>query len=67
MNENPETVVTQAEMDAALNPEIFSGAELRALKKLDEKNVDAADLTAMLEMALIAYQRGKANGSSGNA
>ena len=38
MNENPETVVTQAEMDAALNPEIFSGAELRALKKLDEKN-----------------------------
>ncbi len=66
MNENPVQPIEQSEMDAALNPENFSGAELRALKKLDEKNVDVADLTAMFELALLAYQRGKNNGS-GNA
>ena len=66
MNENPETAVTQAEMDAALSPETFSGAERRALRAMDEKNVDHDDLANMLSLALAAYQRGKTTGV-GNA
>lgn len=57
MNENPESPVTQAAMDDALDPDVFSGAELRALKKLDEKNLDSGDFAEMLVVALAAYRQ----------
>lgn len=62
MNENPDATTTQAAMDEALNPDTFSGAEMRALKALDAKNLDTADLASMLQQALAAYQRGKTDG-----
>ena len=50
------TPPTQAEMDAALDPEVLSNAQIRALKKLDEKNVDQEDLANALQTALAKYK-----------
>lgn len=48
---------TQAEMDAALNPDDLSGAQIRALKKLDEKNLDTDDFAEILAAGLAAYHK----------
>lgn len=53
------TPPTQAEMDDALNPDVFSGSQRKALKKMDEKNVDADDLSEALKGALTAYENAK--------
>lgn len=50
------TPPTKAEMDAALNPDVLSGAQIRALKKLDEKNVDTEDLEQAILGALATYE-----------
>lgn len=47
---------SQSEMDAALNPDVLSGAQIRALKKLDEKNVDTEDLEQAILGALATYE-----------
>ena len=58
MTENLNTaIITQAEMDAALDPDVLSGAQIRALKKLDEKNLDTDDLAEILAAGLAAYQK----------
>lgn len=53
---NAVTPPTQAEMDAALDPDILSGAQIRAIKKLDEKNVDTDDLASAILGALATYE-----------
>ena len=52
-----EALPTQAEMDATLNPDVLSGAQIRALKKLDEKNLDTEDFAEILAAGLAAYQK----------
>lgn len=60
MTELNQTPPTQAEVDAALDPDVLSGAHIRALKKLDEKNVDMEDLEDIFEGFLTAYEAAKA-------
>ena len=51
------TPPTKAEMDAALNPDVLSGAQIKVLKTLDEKNVDTEDLEQAILGALATYER----------
>lgn len=56
MSELDKTPPTPAEMDAVLDPEILAGAQIKALKKLDEKNVDTDDLATAILGALAKYE-----------
>ncbi len=59
MSELNEAAPTQAEIDDLLNPDYLSGRQREALRRLDEKNIDRADLVALLQGALDAYNRAK--------
>ncbi len=47
---------SQSEMDAVLDPDVLSGAQIKVLKKLDEKNVDTEDLEQAILGALATYE-----------
>ena len=51
--------LTQTEMDAVLNPNDLSGNEIKAMKALDDKNVDELEMEEALRQALIAYESAK--------
>lgn len=59
MSELNKPTPTQADIDEHLDPETMSGAQRRALKAIDEKNLDKNDLATMLEGALDAYNTAK--------
>ena len=53
------TPPTQTEMDQALNEDVFSGSQRKALKKMAEKNVDADDMAKAFESAMESYTNAK--------
>ena len=51
--------LTQTEMDAVLNPNDLSGNQIKAMKALDDKNIDELEMEAALRQALVAYESAK--------
>ncbi len=56
MSELEKSMPSQAEMDDLLNPDFMSGRQLEILKKMDEKNVDRADLLELMRSFLDSYR-----------
>lgn len=47
------------EVEALLNPDFMSGSQIKALKAMDEKNVDREDLAQLLAFFMSSYQSAK--------
>lgn len=57
MSELSKVAPTQAEMDKLLDPAYMSGKQLEILLKMDEKNVDRADLRLVLAAFIETYEQ----------
>lgn len=58
-SELDQPIISDEAMEELLNPDNMSGNQREALKRLDDKNVDHADLKEALAGALAAYEKAK--------
>lgn len=62
MTENTINPPSDADIDKLLDPDVMSGRQIEALRKIDEKNVDHSDLKNFLLAFIEGYESAKAGG-----
>lgn len=59
MPEDPALAPSEEEMDVLLDPQNLSGAQIDVLKKMDDKNVDHADIKILVTTFIEAFNRAR--------